>query len=626
MSVEPGYYQGIIADCIAWVDGAGTGFFITSELLLTCTHVVGKKTTVEIKPFGSSQTLQADVLPGALPVDAGDIALLRVKNPDPKQYAVLLHMLTPADFTVSRDVVLAGYPRDPQQKPGEYERVPVSVHPRLADQQTLAGIIVEGPADVAAGLSGSPALDVETGTVVGITRYRKGLQTMPGTGGGVIPIALAVAAFPQVRGAYDRPPEAARQWWSERGDDELRAIGRERRGTTGRFDLRLTGDLEEWSVHAQDENGPHSETIRLKALGVNVTRAVFQWTRGHRTPSGEDLQLVGQILAAALLHQRVGEMYRNWYETADELTIRLIADPACDLADLPWELAQAAGTGGGTLGLDTKLALARVMPGDKGPVAVPAAGDSATVTALIVQPDPKKLSYPSVMSAYNDEIAWPAADQLAKKLELAVTAPLELSKPIVINPSRTQLENLAGSCDILHYQGFAQVTPTATHLYFYSDNIARKLIPVDIKDVAAVAARLRAKVVVIEAHAAPASQYSRDDPALGIAREFLQAGVLAVLTTRYPIHPYQAIVFNQGFYKALGEGSPVERAAQAGRLSLNYENTMPDPAAYGAFVLWTADAPGLQVVRASGADGPAAAAWGKSPVATSSAKLAKGPR
>src|SRR5262249_18687433 len=120
-----------------------------------------------------------------------------------------------------------------------------------------------------------------------------------------------------------------------------------------------------------------------------------------------------------------------------------------------------------------------------------------------------------------------------------------------------------------------------------------------------VAGRLGVKVVVVEAHAAPASQYSRDDPALSVAREFLKAGALAVVTTRYPVHPDQATPFNQGFYGALKAGSAVERAVQAGRLSLNYENTLPDPAAYGAFVLWTADVSGLQVVRAPAPEGTA---------------------
>jgi S1-C subfamily serine protease len=599
---DPNYYKQIVADCLAWVDGVGTGFFIDSDLLLTCTHVIEGKTTVTVKPFGSSGMLQATVLPGALPKDDGDLALLQVTDPDPKQYAVLLHVLGPAEFAGSRDVVLAGFPKDDFQHAGGYEPAPASVHPRWADRTTLAGLIVETTADVAKGLSGAPVLDLATGTIIGITRYRKAAAGDPGGGGGAIPVALAVQAFPQVRAAYDRPPEAAKRWL-ERDQYELRAIGREPKGTTGRLDLHLSGKLDQWSVRVDDENGSQSEVIRLDALGgVNVTRAVFQWTRGHRTPSSDDLQLVGDILSAALMHGRVGELYRNWRAAADELTVRLIADPACELADLPWEYAQPSKAGDRSLGLDQKLALARVLPGAGAPTPPAEPGSSASVIALIVQPDPESFSYPTVITTEHDVILWPSVARLEENIDKVVTSPLVL-RPVITNPSRTRLEQLNGTCDVLHYQGFARITPTATQLFLYSETTTRKLTGVNIADIAGVAGRLRAKVVVIEAHAAPASEFSLDDPALRIAAPFLDAGVVAVVTTRFPVHPDQALLFNQEFYKCLGAGMTVERAAQAGRLSLSFDNTLPDPAAYGAFVVWTADVPGFRVALPPAPDG-----------------------
>jgi len=598
MSFKPDYYKGIIADCLAWVDGVGTGFYVTSDLLLTCTHVLKNTGGAEVRPFGSGGALRATVL-HALPPNGGDLALLQMTEPDPDRYAVLLHMLGPGEFTGSRDVVLAGYPRDDRQQAGGYEPTPASVHPRWADRTTLAGLIFDATADVARGLSGAPVLDLATGTVIGITRYRKAAVNDPGGGGGAIPVALAVEAFPQVRAAYDRPPAAARRWITERDEYELRAIGRERRGTTGRLDLRLSGKLDQWSVRVDDENGSQSETIRLDALGgVNVTRAVFQWTRGHRTPSSDDLDLVGKILSAALLHGRVGGLYKNWHTAADELTVRLIADPACELADLPWEYAQPSTAGSRSLGLDKRLALARVMPGEGTPVQRPETPDAASMTALIVQPDPESFSYPTVITTEHDAILWPRITRLEEDIDKAVEWPLQLH-PVISNPSRSRLEQLEGPCDVLHYQGFARVTQTATQLFLYSETTTRKLTGVDIRQIAAVAGRLRAKVIVIEAHAAPASEYSVDDPALRLAAPFLEAGALAVLTTRFPVHPDQALLFNHEFYRSLREGMTVERAAQAGRLALSFDNTLPDPAAYGAFVLWTADVPGLRVVLPS---------------------------
>ena len=621
MISDPNYYKKIVADCIAWVDGAGTGFFIDNDLLLTCTHVIEGKTTVTVKPFGLSGTLQATVLPGALPQDAGDLALLQVTEPNLEQYAVLLHMLGPAEFVSSRDVVLVGYPRDDYQQAGGYEPTPASVHPRWADRVTLAGLIVETAAEVARGLSGAPVLDLTTGTIIGITRYRKGMAGDPGGGGGAIPVTRAVQAFPQVRAAHDRPPEAARHWL-ERDRYELQAIGREPRGTTGRIDLHLSGKLDQWSVQVDDESGSQSEIIRLDALGgVNVTRAVFQWTRGHKTPSSDDLQLVGDILSAALMHGRIGDLYQKWRKAADDLTVRLIADPACELADLPWEYARPSQTGGRSLGLDQRLALARVMPRADAPAPPGEPGSSASVLPLIVQPDPESFSYPTVITTEHDTILWPSVARLEEDIDKAVGPPL-VPWPVITNPSRSRLEQLDQTCDVLHYQGFARITPTATQLFLYSETTTRKLTGVNIGDIANVAGRLSAKVVVIEAHAAPASEFSLDDPAVRIAAPFLDAGVVAVVTTRFPVHPDQALLFNQEFYKCLGAGMTVERAAQSGRLSLSFDNTLPDPAAYGAFVVWTADVPGFRVVLppppdsdATRSSSPGAQAWMLRPVA-----------
>jgi hypothetical protein len=618
---NPDYYQKIIADCLAWVDGSGTGFYIDSDLLLTCTHVIAGKTTVTVTPFGSSGIRQATVLPGALLTDAGDLALLQVIEPDSEQQAVLLHMLGPGEFMGSRDVVLAGYPRDDLQRAGAYEPIPASVHPRWADHASLDGLIVETAADVARGLSGAPVLDLATGTIIGITQYRKGAAGDPGGGGGAIPVVRAVQAFPQVRAAYDRPPEAARRWL-ERDQYELRAIGRESRGTTGRLDVHLSGKLDQWSVRVDDENGALSETIRLDALGgVNVTRAVFQWTRGRRTPSSDDLQLVGDILSAALMHGRVGDLYQKWRKATDELTVRLIAEPACELADLPWEYARPLKTGGRSLGLDPKLALARVMPRAGAPAPSMGPGSSASVLALIVQPDPESFSYPTVVTTEHDTIYWPSVARLEENIDRVVAPPLVM-QPVITNPSRTRLEQLDRPCDVLHYQGFARMTPTATQLFLYSETTTRKLTGVNIADIAEVAARLGAKVVVIEAHAAPASEFSLDDPAVRVAAPFLDAGAVAVVTTRFPVHPDQAFLFNQEFYRCLGAGMTVERAAQAGRLSLSFDNTLPDPAAYGAFVVWTADVPGFRVVLPPPPEGdaerpspPGAQAWMRGQVA-----------
>lgn len=592
MTADPAYYKEIIADCVAWVEGSGTAFFIDNNLLLTCTHVVEGKAEVLVRRFEANKDLRAAVLPGGLPKDAGDLTLLQLIDEVADQQAVLLHLLEPGDLATQREVILAGFPRDDQNKPGRYEPCPATIHPRLVDRATLEALIFDTPAEVAPGLSGSPVLDLATGTVIGITRYRKGARADTGTGGGAIPVALAVQTFPQVRAVYEHPPEAARIWLARRDEDELRAIGRERKGTTGRLDLRLGGTLDEWSVHVGNDD---PEVIRLDVLGVNVTRAVFQWTRGRRTSTREDLQLVGEILWAALLHGKIGNRYEAWHQEADDLTIRLITEPQCQIVDLPWEYARSA-SGGASLGLDEKLALARVMPGDSGAGPLPEARSSASVVALVVQPDPLKYGYPSMTNRDSKLIGWPTGRDIEEDIKKA-TAQLQL-REVITNPPRSRLEQLArsGPCDVLHYQGFARViTPTSIQLSLYDEN-AGDVTPVDISKIADVARRVMAKVVVIETHAAPASEYNMDDPAMRIAAPLLAVGVIAVLTTRFPVHPTQAFLFNQDFYASLAAGMTVERAAQAGRAKVDLDDRLGDGATFGAFVLWTADMPGLRLV------------------------------
>lgn len=585
------YYKEIIQDCVVWVEGRGTGFFISSDLVLTCTHVLEGQEKVSLRPFGVEKPLLAVALPGGLPADHGDLTLLRVIDPPLDQPAVLLHVLNRRDLTEDREVTLAGFPQDNLSQPGGYEPSDTTVHPRWLAANTLDTLIIDTSADVPPGLSGSPVLDLRTGTVIGVTRYRKGGMNDPGGGGGAIPIAVAVQSFPAVRALYQQPPQAASVWLSRRTAEQLQAIGREPNGTTGQLDLRLSGTLDEWRVTVDNAEDSSPEVVRLDALGVNVTRAVFQWARGRRTSSSEDLQLVGEILSKALLGGQVKNYYDQWREAARELSIRLIADPSCELADLPWEYARLPSGSSASLGTDAHLAIARVMPGT-GTDRLLAAGDgSVEVLAIAVQPDPT--TYPS-LNVHGELIPWPTVAELQTTIRDLIADPLQL-RGVLCNPTRKMLTNHEGACDVLHYQGFAQVTSAGTSLALFDDT-TKKLAWVSIDRIADIVRGLKASVVVIEAHAAPASEFSLDDPARRIAAPLLRAGAMAVLTTRFAVHPSQARLFNTDFYAALAAGATVERAAQEGRTKVDFDDTLGDQTTFGAFVLWTGETAGLRLV------------------------------
>lgn len=627
MSVELSYYETIIAECVAWVqsriapdlppDGIGTAFFISSDLLVTCTHVIQGVADLYVQPYEASMPKAATVV-RALDVEAGDLALLRVRDPDPDQKAVLLHILDPADFTGRRRVLLAGYPQDPLVQSGSFKRGYANAVSYSTNPATLTGISLEAGAEVEHGLSGSPVLDLATGTVIGITRYRKGVEADTGTGGGAIPVARAVGEFSQVRDFYDRPPRAAGVWLEKRSPEELRAIGREPRGTTGRLDLRLSGDLNEWFVDVAEvksseaeQQGTKPDGIVLDALKVDVARAVFQWTRGRGTSTSQDYQLVGEILSAALLRGKAATQYRAWRQAAEVLTVRLIAEPGCDLADLPWEYAKPSSEDDKrlgldkNLGLDEKVALVRVMLGVGHTGPQPPPGSTATVVAMVVQPDAGKIEYPSVLDGNNNPVTWPRMSELRESIAKTIVKPLRLREDSVIpNPVMSGLKGLKGPCDILHYQGFVEATPDHTQVCIY-DESGKRAFGVDISEFAELARRLSAKLVVLEAHAASRSVYSRDDPALSVAKPLLDAGVMAVLTTRFPVHPTQALRFNGNFYKFLAAGMTVEQAAQQSRIHFQWDDTLKAPATWGAFVLWTVDVPGLRLVTPPVQDSPA---------------------
>jgi hypothetical protein len=580
-----------IAECVAWVESRGTAFFIDSNLLLTCTHVVGDQSEVRVRPFGMQSDLAATVLPGRLEVDEGDLALLQVTGAPVDQPAVLLHLLRPFDLMKSRDVVMTGFPKDDWNKPGGYQAVPASAHGQFGDPTTLNAIVFETPAEVAPGLSGSPVLDLATGAVVGVTRYRLGSIAVPGGGGGAIPMALAIERFEQVRRVYEVPPSSARIWWESRSRDEMQAIGRELKGTIGRIDLYLSGGLDAWHVRVNEsEGGADDEGFHLDVLSLDITRAVFQWMRGRGRLSSEDLRLVGEILKTALHQGQAGALFDHWQKATDELTVRLIVDPSCKLADLPWEYATTP-NGRLNLGTEENLALVRVVPGISHVLPAPGTG---RVVALAVQPN--QATYPTLTPPDGRPIPWPDADRLQSDIEEVAK---KLEPQVIQNPTRSELlQGLSGSgeCDILHYQGFARIRPQGAQLALYNDTT--DLTPIEMREFINVIQSIQAKVVVIEHSGAPWDD-TLDDAGRHIAEPLLKAGVLAVLITRRHVHPAQARLFNMGFYEALATGRTIEHAAQAGRNKVYWDDPLQEQAAFGAFVLWTGEAPGLEIVASS---------------------------
>lgn len=97
------------------------------------------------------------------------------------------------------------------------------------------------------------------------------------------------------------------------------------------------------------------------------------------------------------------------------------------------------------------------------------------------------------------------------------------------------------------------------------------------------------KVAVLEFTGPPIGQ--RLEPvspgSLGNLGEVLDGSLVGLVLTRFPVHPQQFQLFNQGFYEALRHGDPLPQAVQEGRRQLRETPALEDAAGFGCFTLIT---------------------------------------
>jgi hypothetical protein len=76
------------------------------------------------------------------------------------------------------------------------------------------------------------------------------------------------------------------------------------------------------------------------------------------------------------------------------------------------------------------------------------------------------------------------------------------------------------------------------------------------------------------ARSAPAGEL---DAFAGLASALVRRGIYAVVAMQFPISDKSAIAFAGGFYKALGDGAPIDLAVANGRLKISYQERSRAP-------------------------------------------------
>jgi len=327
----------LFRQCVVRVDVEGefrgTGFFVTSDEVVTCAHVVHRAGSVTVA--GRDRDSKAEVLlcvpelaeddPQAGFYPFPDLALLRVEEPPDSQPCVLLDAAEPSAASRPDVLGLYGYSL------GEYRGGEVAPSPAAVDYKGPLDsggerLLKLGDDQVLRGYSGCPALNLRTGGVCAvIDSTRDAKQDLGGFG---VPVAAFERALPGVLERNREWHEANPTW---RQTEEQQALAERSR---------------------QD----------LEPLPLQPGLTALNWAEGDRQsdllkPRYGVVELVGR--------KHLQDRLMKWRESDDALRIALITGGGgfgkTRLALEECEKAGRAGWTAGMLGLEEKFDQERVL-------------------------------------------------------------------------------------------------------------------------------------------------------------------------------------------------------------------------------------------------------------------------
>lgn len=340
----------------------GTGFFVASDAVVTCKHVL------EALDLASRAAL----------------GLIGVTAHRGREFVVesVRHVSNEADLVVLRVAPsrTARYGADPPPEPGCALLEPGA---RRGDELQAYGYTEVHPEGIPATfevegytgdeklfkfkegrvehmMSGAPVLNLRTGAVCGVLR-RTIDPDDAAAGGYAIPLLALFALSDSIKTDNRRHHEGHRDWlellpaptqvtWQAVQRDEQK---------TGPADLMIIVSVEQgqdfWEVtgHVRKAGAaaPHLEIgpvpVNLNTVRVEVARLFRDWaspdlTWRGRVNRGEEARLLGKVLRTAVLPGELGEYVEELIAEQDhdrwvQLALRFTKKAAPDLAYLPWE-------------------------------------------------------------------------------------------------------------------------------------------------------------------------------------------------------------------------------------------------------------------------------------------------
>jgi len=191
---------------------SGTGFFIDSNLILTCAHVVGdieNNQTIVIVQW-EDQTYRAKI-ERLLPSPYPDLALLKLEDALAVHPCVFLHNAV----QVGDRLYSYGYTKNyPHGEPVTFEMEGMTGDPArlLTFKSGMSGV----------GMSGAPLLNIRTGGVCGIINRTRGSNAIMGGRG--IPTKTIFQSFPELKGLQEQFHQDNRRWMNSLSPQLRQAI------------------------------------------------------------------------------------------------------------------------------------------------------------------------------------------------------------------------------------------------------------------------------------------------------------------------------------------------------------------------------------------------------------------
>ncbi|MDB5069797.1 MAG: Trypsin-like protein serine protease typically periplasmic containing C-terminal domain-like [Candidatus Eremiobacteraeota bacterium] len=258
--------------------GVGSGFFIAPNVVITCAHVLGKDaeqgSRVDVRPNG------ADWLVGVVSAiashDEDDLAVIEV----PFLAGIYPVLDEDDDAAFGDEILIFGYPK--YTASGPQRSVPLPARYEGATGLTHVGnrILHKFQSGrVVGGFSGSPALNLMTGKVVGIVSET--IDSRAEAGGWAIRASLVAVLFPDVAPSNRR--NSRNDLWLQRIDErqdrrESRARRSPRLPLTRYLDRRVSNPEE------TDYLNPYARVVPL--IGRQTERdGVREWLRSEQLTS-----------------------------------------------------------------------------------------------------------------------------------------------------------------------------------------------------------------------------------------------------------------------------------------------------------------------------------------------------